>query len=79
MGGGHAGDIQHRAPSSLLFVLSLALVITGLGSATNLSRLDCFQLEKSGRLLGEGGSLYLYIFLYFSNHFGFYLPSTSLI
>lgn len=79
MGSGRAGDIQHRAPSFLFFVLSLALVIRGLGSAMNLPRLECFQLEKSGSLLGEGGSLYLYMFLYFSNHFGFYLPSTSLI
>ena len=51
-------------------VLPLALVIRGLGCTMNFSGLECFQLEKSESLLGEGDV---------SNYFSFYLHSKSLI
>lgn len=43
-------------------VLPLALVIRGLGCAMNLSGLECFQLEKSGSLLGEGRNMCILLF-----------------
>lgn len=67
---GVQGTPSTKHPPLFSSVLPLALILRGLGCTMSLSGLECFQLEKSGSLLG-GGDL--------SNYFCFYLHSKSLI